>query len=428
MCKIFNLILLFTFSLLITQCSSNRPFLPIRKNPANENNNKVINRELTKAEKSLVESDNSFGFKLFKKIVKEEKDKNIFISPLSVSMALAMTYNGSNGSTQEAMQKTLELSNLTLKEINESYKSLIKLLTSLDPKVVFQIANSIWVREGFPVEKEFINLNKTYFNAEVANLNFSTPEAPNIINSWVDKNTNGKIKEIITPPIDPLTMLFLINAIYFKGTWTYEFNKENTRDDSFTLPDRSKKSCKMMSQKGVFQYFENADFQAIDLPYGDGDFSMTIFLPNPKKNIDSLITELDQENWNKWIKSFSKREVVIIMPKFKLEYELVLNEVLEALGMEIAFSPSGADFTKMYEKEKVGENLYISKVKHKTFVDVNEEGTEAAAATIVEMTLEGRQERQETIMRVDRPFIFVIRENKSQTIFFLGKIVEPILE
>ena len=378
-------------------------------------------RELTASERHLIESDNKFGLNLFREIIKEEGDKNVFISPLSVSMALGMTYNGANGETQKAMQEVLELNGLTIQEVNESYKSLIELLRGLDPKVQFRIANSIWFRQELSLEKEFINLNRKYFNAEVSGLDFSDPNAAKIINEWVDKNTNGKIKEIVDDPINPLTVMFLINAIYFKGTWTYEFDKSLTKDDWFILPDSSKRTCKMMEQRGKFQYFENADFQAIDLPYGDGDFSMTIFLPRPQKDIDSLIAEFNQENWNRWINSFSKREGILQFPKFTLEYELRLNEILKALGMAVAFDPLQADFTKMY---KGPESLFISKVKHKTFAKVNEEGTEAAAVTSVEMEITSVG----PLMRVDRPFVFVIRENKSQTILFIGKIVEPTLE
>ena len=410
-----------SFTLMICTClvfmqCINNPILPASREPS----------QLTVAEKGLVESDNKFGFKLFKEIIREEKDKNVFISPLSVAMALSMTYNGANGSTLQAMQKTLEVSGLTLQEINESSKSLTELLTNLDEKVKFQIANSIWYREIFPVEDEFIDINKIYFDAQVSGLDFSNPEASNIINGWVNEKTNGKIEKIVDDVINPLTMMFLINAIYFKGTWTYEFDESQTKDDFFTLPDGSKKSCKMMTQEGEFQYFENDDFQAIDLPYGDGDFRMTIFLPRRDKNVDSLIAELNQENWNRWINSFGKQKLTLQLPKFTLEYEIELNDVLKTLGMEIAFDSSQADFTKMYKEEEVFANLYISKVKHKTFVEVNEEGTEAAAVTSVEMTLTAAPFR--LLMRVDRPFIFAIRENHSGTILFIGKIVEPTLK
>ena len=378
-------------------------------------------RALTPEEESLVQSDNTFGFKLFKEIVNQEQDKNIFISPLSVAMALGMTLNGAIGETREAMQIALELSGLTDQEINESYESLIELLRGLDPKVIFQIANSIWYRQDISFREEFFNLAGTYFDAEVSGLDFSDPNTLDIINSWVDENTNGKIKEIVDE-IDPLTVMFLINAIYFKGTWTYEFDEGQTKDDLFTLPDESQKACQMMQLVGEFQYFENSDFQVIDLPYGDGDYSMTIFLPRFDKDVDSLIAEFDEDNWRQWLDSLDKDEVALYLPKFKLEYELNLNDVLTALGMGIAFEPSSADFTGMRDSG----GLYIHKVKHKTFVEVNEEGTEAAAVTSVEMRLTSEGPSY-TTMRVDQPFMFVIWENHSQTLLFMGKIVEPSL-
>jgi len=415
MFKKLNLFVVFSIGICSLQCS---------RSPVSTVNNSP--RELSLAEKSLVESDNKFGLKLFKEIVREEKDSNVFISPLSVSMALGMTYNGANGSTQEAMQKTLELSGLTIEEVNESYNSLIELLTGLDPKVQFQIANSIWYRENISVKEEFVNLCKKYFDALVKGLDFNEPNAAKIINTWVDENTNGKIKQIVDDPINPLIVMFLINAIYFKGTWTYEFEKDQTTDDWFTLPDGTRKLCKMMEQKNEFRYFENDAFQAVDLPYGDGDFSMTIFLPTYGTDVDSLIAEFDQENLNSWLSSFSNDSGVLYLPKFKLEYELKLNDALKALGMEITFTPGQADFTKMMHGVRVGD-LWIDKVKHKTFVEVNEEGTEAAAVTSVGI-MTTSIDPSRFWMRVDRPFVFMIRENLSQTILFIGKIVEPVLE
>ncbi len=412
MSKILNFILILCICIVFMQCT---------ENPVLSTNTTL--GELTANEKRLVRSDNKFGFKLLKGIVKEQKDKNIFISPLSVSMVLGMVYNGASRNTQKAMQKTLELTDLTIQELNEFYKSLIELLTGLDPKVQFQIANSIWYRQGFSFEKEFVNLSKTYFNAQVRELDFNDPKTLRIINGWVDENTNGKIKKIVDV-IDPWTVMFLINAIYFKGTWASEFDKSLTNDDWFTLSDGCQESCKMMRRKGKFQYFENPYFQAIDLPYGDGDFSMSIFLPRPQNNLDSLISEFNQENWEQWINSFSKYEGTLQLPKFTLEYELTLNDILKTLGMAIAFDPYQADFTRIY---KGPERLYISEVKHKTFVKVNEEGTEAAAVTSVEMRATSAGPYG-FLMRVDRPFVFVIRENCSKAILFMGKIVKPTFE
>ncbi len=373
-------------------------------------------RELTSAEKSLVDSDNRFGFKLFKKIIRQENNKNVFISPLSVSMALGMTLNGANGSTRDAMISTLELAGLTEQQINESYKSLIELLVGLDPKVKFQIANSIWHRHDMTFEELFINLNKEYFNTVVSGLDFSDPNAKDIINAWVEENTNGKINKIVER-INREDVMFLINAIYFKGIWKYQFDEKETSDALFTLPDETQIECKMMAQSGEFQYLANDKFQAIDLPYGDELFSMVVLLPNSSVNIDSLIMELDQNNWNQWANLFQKENGTLFLPRFKLEYKLKMNDVLIALGMDVAFS-SGADFTRMF---KPG-GLFISEVNHKSFVEVNEEGTEAAAVTSVVVS---RGASTGFVMRVDRPFIFAIRENHSGTILFIGKIVDP---
>jgi serine protease inhibitor len=380
-------------------------------------------RELTSVEKTLVESDNSFGLKVFREINNDEKDQNVFISPLSISMALGMTLNGANGATKEAMQNTLELTGLSDQQINENYQSLIDLLVGLDPKVKFQIANSIWYRNTFAFKESFINLNKQYFYARVAGLDFNNPGSVNIINSWVEENTNGKIKKIVDQ-IDPYIVMFLINAIYFKGVWTYEFDKNQTQDDAFNLPDGSQKTVPMMTQSREFSYYASDQFQAVDLPYGDGLFSMTIILPQPQTDINDFMATITTENWNLWTGSFSQANGTLFFPRFKLEYEKTLNDALKSLGMAIAFEPYQADFTRMFDK--VGDmNLFIDKVKHKSFVEVNEEGTEAAAVTSVEIGVTSAGPGSPFVMRVDRPFVFAIRENHSGTILFIGKIVDP---
>ena len=381
-------------------------------------------RELTTLEKQLVQSDNQFGLKLFKEINRQEaSDKNIFVSPLSVSMALGMTLNGANGETQAAMEQTLEFAGLTTDEINQSYRSLIDLLTNLDGKVTFEIGNSIWHREGMTLEQTFMDINQQFFDAVVQAVNFNDAEAAAVLmNSWVKDKTHGKIDEIVkADAIDASTVMFLINAIYFKGTWTFEFKKENTRDDVFTTMNGSQTACKMMNMTGELSYFENDLFQAIDLPYGDKLFSMAIFLPKLPLDVNALLAELNQENWDAWLTGFADHTIELQFPKFTLEYELTVNEVLKAMGMAIAFG-GAADFTKMYHPG----GLFIDEVKHKTYVKVDEEGTEAAAVTSVEMAESSVPSYP--VMRVDRPFLFVIRDHHSNTILFMGKIVEPKLE
>jgi len=410
--KMMNIFLILAIGILLIQCE---------KNPVSPEKNV---RELTGVEKALVEADNSFGLKVFQAINKDEKDNNVFISPLSISMALGMTLNGANGTTREAMQNALELVGLTDQQINENYQSLIDLLVGLDPKVKFQIANSIWYRNTFAFKDSFININKQYFYADVEGLDFASPQSANIINGWVEENTNGKIKGIVDQ-IEPHIVMFLINAIYFKGVWTYEFDKNQTQDDLFNLPDGSQKTVPMMTQSREFSYYANDQFQAVDLPYGDELFSMTIILPLPGTNLNDFLASITTENWNQWTASFSPVNGTLYFPRFKLQYEKLLNDVLKSLGMEIAFDQGNADFTRMFDK--VGDmNLFIDKVKHKSYVEINEEGTEAAAVTSVEIGLTSVGPGSPFVMRVDRPFIFAIRENHSGTILFVGKIVDPV--
>lgn len=409
--KMMNIFLILAIGIVLIQCE---------KNPVSPEKNV---RELTGVEKTLVEADNSFGLKVFRAVNNDEKDKNVFISPLSISMALGMTLNGADGATREAMQNALELAGLSDQQINENYKSLIDLLTGLDPKVKFQIANSIWYRNDFKFKESFININKQYFYAQVAGLDFGNPNSVKIINGWVEDNTNGKIKKIVDQ-IEPHIVMFLINAIYFKGIWTYEFDKSQTQNDVFNLPNGSQKTVPLMTQSREFSYYANDQFQAVDLSYGDELFSMMIILPAPEINVDDFLAALSAENWNQWTGSFSEQDGVLFLPRFKLEYEKLLNDALKSLGMTVAFDQDQADFTRMFDKVG-GINLFIDKVKHKSFVEVNEEGTEAAAVTSVEIGLTSVGPGSPFVMRVDRPFIFAIRENHSGTILFIGKIIDP---
>ncbi|KPL03960.1 MAG: hypothetical protein AMJ90_02600 [candidate division Zixibacteria bacterium SM23_73_2] len=406
-------------SLLLLQCSK-------RSNPTNSYEQPI---DLPAVEKKLVNSNNEFGLKLFREINKTEKNSNVFISPLSVSMCLGMVYNGADGETQKAMHQTLEFGSLSSPGVNECYRQMIDSLTQLDSRVEFEIANSIWYRLGLTPIKNFLKTCKNYFDALVRELDFNAPGAADIINSWIEENTNGKIKNMVEDPIDPSIVTFLINAIYFKGTWTYQFNEEDTKDDWFYLPDGSKKLCRMMEQRGLYRYFDNDVFQALDLPYGSGDFSMTILLPYWGTDIDSIIEELNQGNLNYWLDNLSgapiesSDSINVYIPKFKLEFELIINDVLKALGMGIAFDPSQADFSKMYEEIDV----WIGIVKHKTFIEVNEKGTEAAAVTITGMGM-GPQEPGPSFFIADHPFIFLIREHQSKNILFVGKITDPVFE
>lgn len=382
------------------------------------NDSAVNKRDLTPLEKAVVEKSNTFAFKALKEINAQSLNKNLFISPLSLYMALGMTYNGANGTSKDAMSQVLDIAGLSDQEFNESAKSLIQLLVTLDPQLVMKIANSIWIRNGYPVENEFININKNYFNAQVSSIDFTNPNAKEVINNWVKSNTAGYIEKIIDN-IPSQMVLYLINAVYFDGKWTYPFDKKMTYTGNFHLPGGSVKPVLMMKQHKEFNTYFGNTFVGVDFPYGNGGFSFTLLLPHENYDVESLIGSLNPEDWSEIFKDFSKQEASISIPKLKFEYEVEdLKEVLTQLGMGICFDAGYADFTRI---NKDG-GLYIDEAKHKTYIEIDEEGTKAAAVTSIGI---GRVSLPPQII-CDRPFLFIIRENKSESILFIGKVTDPV--
>ncbi len=382
-------------------------------------------RSLTPSEAQLIGAGNDFAFRLFREIARESSpDLNLFISPLSVAMALGMAYNGAAGTTAAAMQAALGLDGMSLHEVNRSYQTVIELLRSLDPRVDFTLANSIWYRREFTFEQAFLDTCRTYFDAAVQGLDFASPDASPTINGWVNNQTRGKITSIVPDPIPGDMVMYLINAVYFKGTWVTQFDKSRTAPGPFTLANGSSTSVPMMRFASPAPVRSGGDASALvlDLRYGGGAYSMTIVMPRGTGGLDSLLAGLTHERWDGWIAGLDSSKADVIMPKFRLEYGLKMNSVLAALGMGVAFTPCPAapdcaDFTRM----RSVRDLFISDVRHKTFVDVNEEGTEAAAATAVGI---GVTSAPATII-VDRPFLFAIRERFSGTILFIGRIMNP---
>jgi serpin B len=376
-------------------------------------------RELTVAEGKLVAADNRFAFKLFREVAAQEpSEANVLISPLSVGMALGMAYNGAAGSTRDSMQATLELQGMSLEEVNEAYQSLIELLRDLDPTVQFILANSVWHRQEIPVVAAFLENMRSSFDADVTAMDFAAPGAADVINGWVRDHTGGRIDEIVTPPIDPLTIMFLINAIYFKGTWTTEFDPDDTRDADFYRIDGSTSTVRMMAQEQTPVWtFTGSDVTVAELSYGGGAWAMTVAYPHDPTAITTLASQLTEEQWSSWIAALDSTAMSVSMPKYTLEYEIELSDVLGALGMAIAFQPYEADFGNLV----AAEDAHIDAVKHKTFMAVDEEGTEAAAVTSVEIGVTSMPPS----IRVDRPFIVAIRERLSGSILFLGRIVDP---
>lgn len=376
--------------------------------------------QLSAEEKFLLQKNSQFSFNIFNQINQQSLDSNTFISPLSIFLALGMTYNGAANATKDSLASVLGIENLSDDEFNKTAGSLINALLRWDPKLIMKIANSIWIREGFFVENEFKNVNQKYFNASIRNLNFSDGNAAQIINQWVSSNTNGYIDKIIES-IPPHMVMYLINAVYFEGKWKHSFDKDKTYNGIFYLPDGSHKVCKMMTQRLSFKVSEGNNFIAVDLPYGNSSFSMTLLLPHENTNINTLISSFDQNSWNDLINNFSEREIVFSMPKFKFGYDAAdMKTALSNLGMGICFQPYIADFTRI---NNLG-GLFIDEVKHKAFVEVDEEGTKAAAVTSIGIGIVSAPPS----VTLNRPFLFFIRESVSNSLIFMGKMVNPVYE
>lgn len=373
-------------------------------------------RQLSVAEQKLVTGSNSFAFDLMREINRSQRGSNVFVSPLSASMALGMTANGAAGTTWEAMRDALRLGGASREEVISGYKSLIELLGALDGSTDFRIANSIWYEKRFPFHQSFLSESESFFGAEVRGLDFRDTRTLGTINSWVSGATEKKIPTII----DELRgdeVMFLINAMYFKGSWRSRFERGRTANAPFFAYDGSSAPVPLMMQSAPIRMAFEPGFVAADLLYGNSAFAMTIVLPNVGSDVNTVVETLNMDRWKSLEQGFRERESVLFLPRFKLEWKRKLNEDLKALGMGIAFTEDQADFTRMSPQ---GRSLVISDVIQKTFVDVNEDGTEAAAATSVGIVPVSAP----PTIRVDRPFMFVIRERLSGTIMFIGKIAK----
>lgn len=381
-------------------------------------------RPLTHTEQMLANSSQSFGVDVFRNLAENTAGKNVFISPLSLSMALGMTVNGAADSTRTAMMNALEVSETDVPGLDASYQSLIKLLTNADPQVKMQLANSIWYRNTFQVQQNFIDTCKNFFGAQVQGLDFGSGNAANVINNWVSDKTNGLITKMVQPPISDTIVMYLINAIYFKGSWRYQFDKSKTEPGDFTLSNGRIVKPDMMQQTATFPTYRASDgTQMLDMAYGDSLFSMTVILPPSGTNIDTFISGLTRAKLDNWISQLYRTKIQVIIPKFKIAYDTTFNKVLADMGMGVAFSPKYANFTNINPDKSL--HLHISQVKQKSYVKVDEEGTEAAAVTAVSMGVTAVGPTEPPVFRADRPFVYLIRERTSGTILFIGKMENP---
>jgi serine protease inhibitor len=377
---------------------------------------------LRKKSAEIIEADKTFGFELFREVYSLSQEENIMISPLSVSYALGMTYNGAAGTTLEAFNDVLHFGDLTTEEVNESYKDLMDQLVNLDEQVEFSIANSIWYRLGFEVLSEFIATNQEYFDAGVMEADFNDPATVDVINKWIEDHTKGKIRNMLDAiPRD--AVMYLINAIYFNARWKYEFEKSETYQGDFDMADGSIHQADYMRVSGNFMYTSNQDFSAVELPYGDSTFSMVVMLPAGDNELPDLVQQLGVGNWDTWFDNSRYTSVQVDLPKFKYGFKQLLNDPLINLGLGVAFDPFEADFTRINPEKDL--YLYISRVIHQTFIDVKEEGTEAAAATIVEICIGISEVDGPIHFKADRPFLYLIKENSTGAILFMGKVGKP---
>ncbi len=379
-------------------------------------------RALTDGELALTAAGEAFAFDFLREVVRgEDPAVNVFVSPLSASMALGMALAGAEAGTFEAMRAALRLGGLEREQIGVSYRSLIDLLSGLDPTVRLEIGNSVWHREGFTLEDAYVSEVERDFLARVGALDFDNPGAADVINAWVSEATGGLIDGIVDPPIDPLTMVFLINAIYFEGSWTLRFDPARTVPGDFRRSDGSTVSVPFMSMSdGEFPYAETSNYQAIELPYGGEAFAMTVVLPSETIGIDAFVESLDAEAWAEIIAGLGEAELLVALPRFRIEYDRTLNGVLKALGMEVAFDETAANFSRMH-RDALDLQLHISRVKQKAFVEVDEEGTRAAAVTSVEVAVTSAP----PTFRANRPFLLAIRERLSGALLFTGVVRDP---
>lgn len=368
----------------------------------------------------IVEPNNELGFKLMKEIETDDNG-NLFISPTSLMMALAMVYNGADGVTKKEIAQALQMGGIDPVDLNKANASFMTMLNKENDAIQLKVANSIWFNNQYKFQEEFAKQSNDYFNAKIEGIDITSSDSPKRINDWVIDATNGKIDKMVDAPLDDDLVAMLLNAIYFKGDWTYPFDKKNSDDKTFYLHTGNEIDVPFMKLQEELLYVTNSEYQAIQLPYGDGEMSMTVVLPNESIGLDEFQSNLSSEKWEEIGSGMRSMKGTILLPKFKMSYETDLNDALEALGMTSAFTLK-ADFSKMVEGDT---SLFISKVKQKTYIDVNEEGTEAAAVTGVQSEAASAPPDDPFVMDVNRPFFFAITDDETGAILFLGSLANP---
>lgn len=374
--------------------------------------------------KTAAKGNNVFALNLYAQLAKE--DGNVFFSPYSISSALAMTYAGAKGKTADEMASTLHFS-LPQDKLHPAYGELVGYYNAKGAKRPYQlsVANALWGQNGFNFQPEFLKITDKDYGAKLTNLDFvgDSEGARETINKWVEKETNDKIKDLIAKGVlNSDTRLVLTNAIYFKSAWMNKFWKESTKDEDFTVNAGTKVKAKMMHKNEKLQYMKGDNFSIVSIPYEQHALSMIILLPNKDAKLVDLEKELTTANMDKCLKELKQHQVDLKLPQFKFTSQFMLSKTLSAMGMQTAFTPGAADFSGMSTQGK----LFLQQVIHKAFVDVHEEGTEAAAATAVVVGVTSLPPPlPPATFHADRPFVFAIQDNATNNILFMGRVSNP---
>jgi serine protease inhibitor len=372
-------------------------------------------RSLSSVEREVLAASNVFAFDLAGELLPTEPDENLFFSPLSASMLLGMILNGADGNTFGQMREVLGFAGLSQEEINQGYADLADLLLHLDPAVTVEIGNSVWADQGFPVLPDFYERVRTSFDAEARTVDLGAPATLQAINGWASEATNGRIEKIFDE-LPANAVMVLLNAIYFKASWTTEFDESRTQPAPFTRPDGSQVTVDMMRLEAELPVGWRDGALVVDLPYGGQAFRMTVVVPAPGVPVNDLVRNLTGEAWEAWTEELSQGKAIVHLPRFELDWEARLNETLQALGMRDAFDAGAADFTRLTP----GGGVWLDLVKQKAFVKVDEEGTEAAAVSGGIVVESAPME-----VRADRPFLFVLRERLTGAVLFVGVVNDP---
>jgi serpin B len=408
--KHFAIATFLAFAVLFSGCKKDEPS-PAEKQPTQI--------ELTGKSAEVIQRSNQFGVELFKAVSQDDAGETLLISPLSASAALTMLLNGCDGETQQQISEMIGYSDLTIDEINAAYNSLVQQLLEADEEIQLGLANAVWYRNGFDVKPTFVNAMQNDFDAHIEGLDFASPNALETINGWASDNTNGKIPQVLNE-ISSDAVMFLMNALYFKGSWTQKFDPEGTIEEAFNYDDGSSANVPFMHGEIPSRIYESDGFKVLELTYGRKNYSMVLIVPND--DLNTFNEQFDGETWADITNTLSDQpemKVDVSMPRFTFEYEKKLNDQLQSLGMVDAFNPVMANLSGISDI-----SLYVSFVKQNTFIDVNEDGTEAAAVTTVGIELTSIEDPPPTF-RIDKPFIFAIRERTTNTLMFIGQVFSP---